>query len=285
MEWQRSTSACYYTPAQPILSLGWGNMSDTPEQVHNKTAELAGRIHRFQKDLQGVPLALEDLHRIGVAAAEASAIQRDAQTRLAQLKQDGKPTDPDPTIQDHYKRMEAHYEQTRDLYLEARRNAGLTQATAEQLQIERDAFIKARDFHRQQAWVLLALVGAIGVAAIWIIVRYFLGEQKIQSEWLAIAGRTALLVGLGWLLKFMGGLHSRHAQQAVVYQDRLGGLDAFEILLKYGDAQTKAKAQGALIESYLGMADNAFALPVRPEDPKVDLEALEKMSRILSASK
>lgn len=112
-------------------------------------------------------------------------------------------------------------------------------------QIEQDVkdFDDANTYHLNQAsWTLRALI-AFAVISALITVLVFLWlpgggsnptgtAAMVERGLLTGIGRVALLLFLGWTIRYLGGLHKSHAEQAVLYRDRKAALGVAKILLQ-----------------------------------------------------
>jgi hypothetical protein len=160
--------------------------------------------------------------------------------------------------------------QVNDLHLEAIQNTSLARAGEQVVSVNREEFARGRDYHRRHAlglligMVLLAGAGAAGV--IWLFGAWPAPGASASADhteaWihlgLVLGGRFSVLVGLGWLLVFVGRMHSRHAQQAVSYQERLAGLDAAKMVIHHGTGKVREHLLLHLTSTYLSMEGNAF---------------------------
>ncbi|WP_437709702.1 hypothetical protein WMF45_34635 [Sorangium sp. So ce448] len=159
------------------------------------------------------------------------------------------------------------------LHKEATAGRSLAEAGVATVEVNRGEFEKAREYHRGQAgWaiVVLALGTAYaGLVVIWIFgdVAHLSGQQfdsgvgTIASLALLLSGRFSVLLGIGYLLVFAGKLHSRHSQQAVLYQDRLAGLDAAKMIIHYGSTSVREEILKRMTTTYLSLDTNAFQPP------------------------
>lgn len=167
----------------------------------------------------------------------------------------------------------------RTLYQEAISSQSLAVAGAATIDVNRDEFKQGRDYHRNQAIWMLILLGLATAAASTAVYFLFVefpthlpvnGEHPVPTSdasrlWLEgallLGGRFSVLLGIGWLLVYIGTMHARHAQQAIWYQDRLAGLDAAKMVLHYGSLPARENLLNQLVTTYLSAETNAFRDP------------------------
>ena len=189
------------------------------------------------------------------------------------------------------------------LYKEAIAGRSLAEAGVATVEVNRTEFESARNYHRQQARRLYwaTLIGAgLFLCAVWIVfgnhaTPAWLGDlvknappepapsTENASEsvpvwilaFLLFGGRLSVLLGAGWLVVFFGRLHSRHAQQAISYQDRVAGLDAAKMIIHYGSPAGREETLRRMVSTYLALDDNAFK-----DEEKATNDPVQEVSRV-----
>lgn len=185
--------------------------------------------------------------------------------------------------------------------LEARIKQNLiTDSAKEIVKIDKTALESARDYHRQLAQYLLytlLFVSGIGVLIVSSIfgmcsampiaipdTSNLHGETLIFETILFTGGRISLILLIGWAIRFIGNLHSHHAAQSVIYQDRLSGLMAASILLDQCGPDERNQMLSQMTDTYLGLKHNAF-IEQKKIDSKENQKAVRLALKILSEVK
>lgn len=137
------------------------------------------------------------------------------------------------------------------------------------------SFETAEAFHRSQArrlfWTMIAVGGGICV----LIYGLFIARPPmapaptpgisqsvvvIEHVVLVATGRVALLVMFGFALKYLAALHRTHAEQSVIYRDRLAALGIAANLLKATpELNQRRELLKSLANVYLDFDESAFA--------------------------
>lgn len=155
-------------------------------------------------------------------------------------------------------------------------------------------FSDAQSFHRRQAGLMLWVLSAVGLAAVVAIyVLFFINGrpqdsgasagplvlgatrevvqnpvpaapnmvQTIEHIVVIATGRLAILLLIGWAFKYAGDLHRTHAEQSVMYQDRLAALGVAQNMLNATDVpEERHKVLSTLATGYLDFEQSAFRL-------------------------
>lgn len=151
----------------------------------------------------------------------------------------------------------------------------------QQVSTDVEQFERARDYHRKRSDMYLALLLVVAAGGCWVVYSLFFGQNGVGATgWLGaavlIGGRVALLLLVGWLIKFLGELQSRHAQQAVTYQDRVAGLGAARVIIEQGLRESREGVLRAMTASYLSLDANAF----RPSQPTTDDLTVRQLNKL-----
>jgi hypothetical protein len=153
-------------------------------------------------------------------------------------------------------------------------------------------FKNALKYHKAQSIIHLILLFAVTITAVCLVYTLFgfhnsLFAPEIKALLqtdntykatlimilIQLGGKLTLIFAFGWLIQFLGGLHSKHSQQAVIYQDRLAGLTTAELIITAGRTSTREQILKEMAETYLSDKENAF----KPkEKPKPDDTASKK---------
>lgn len=267
------------------------------EQVKRQVAEHRTAVERNPSDntIRATLNALEkqftelteNLGAHNAALQKADSSLAELKTRRANQERDFEKfaTTPLPEFDLARQKVDQLLEDARRLYDEATRNRSLA-AAGETVATNTAQFKSALAHHQGQARNLfwLTLASAIAFAAFIAIVFLHAptGEMTAASDgkidWphalVVLGGRLSIVIGGGWLVTFIGRLHSRHSQQSVSYQDRLAGMDVIGLLLQHGTQETRDAMMKRITEFYLSQDDNAFRdLPTR-EPSLRDVERL-----------
>lgn len=136
------------------------------------------------------------------------------------------------------------------------------------------SFLRAEEHHRKEASRLLYFMGAIVVLSGFAILRAFSvdgGPSQAPSGngWerlvFVFGGRIALLLLVAWTIRFVGGLHRAHSEQAVIYQDRQAALGIVQSMINTSsDAEYRREVLKILAEGYLNFELSAFRIGASP---------------------
>jgi hypothetical protein len=83
----------------------------------------------------------------------------------------------------------------------------------------------------------------------------------IEKLVLLATGRLAILFLAAWAFKYSGDLHRAHAEQSVIYGDRLAALGVAQNMLNATDSiEQKREVLKLLAEGYLNFEQSAFRI-------------------------
>lgn len=176
----------------------------------------------------------------------------------------------------------------------------ITDSAKEIVSIDKAALESARDYHRNLALYLLFVLLGVSLIGVTIVSSIFgmcsliptaipdtsniHGETLLFEAILFTGGRVSLILLIGWAIRFIGNLHSHHAAQSVIYQDRLSGLMAASILLNQCGPDERNEMLSQMTDTYLGLKHNAF-IEQRRIDSKENQKAVRLALKILSEVK
>jgi hypothetical protein len=162
------------------------------------------------------------------------------------------------------------YEQVSDFYGEVISESQQMQEVRKRFDVDKEEFVAAREFHRNQAKIFLNLLLVIIALSLPLVLFMFDLLPFLPANWrpdaasdlstytLRIGGRISVLLALGWLIRFVGLLHSNHSEQQVAYQDRIAGLSTSEMIVSSGRPSIREKILLEMSETYLSLRHNAF---------------------------
>lgn len=282
------------------------------ERANHKRAEEGRKRHEFQwrrqslsdgQDAAGLSPELREKLAAELRALEANALSCVSAERAAEaeyehytgLDQEYR-AKRDLDLEAHLAALMGLVEKARRLHEEATRGDSLAEKGQERIEARRTEFEDALRYHREQARLLLWFAGVATVlallAAAWLFGLFGAAVVAPRSggpelaDWVHLGGRLSLVFGAGAAVNFLGILHSRHAQQAVWYQDRLAGLDLAVMLLHYGTSGTREEILRQMTKTYLECSKNAFVKPVQGTGfSRRDVRfALKAMKQLISAT-
>lgn len=169
------------------------------------------------------------------------------------------------------------------------------------VEFDKSELIRARDYHRILSYAMLGFLGiALIFSFIIIFYIYGLGPVTLESIFNAVntnenkdivyvltrlTGKISILIGIAWVIKYLGNLHSNHSQQYIAYQDRLSGLNTAEFILNSGKSTVREKVILQLADTYLSLKENAFKVikkeKAEHESNKVTIRDLKYFTKIL----
>lgn len=250
-------------------------------------------------NVTGISLDLMD--RLELIRFEINKVQQEKNkiwtqiTQTNQVNQVGTLFDQiDEQINGLYENVNALYEESLDEQYQTKRIRVVSE-------IDKSEFEKARNFHRSQANKILILLGFILVFSLFIILYIFnyikwlpINNIVIQNNIpnnsdlyhyiVQFGGKISILFGLGWLMKFLGSLHSSHAEQAVSYQDRLAGISVSELIITSGRSTVREKILLEMADTYLTLKQNAFRHEkIETNKEEFEFTYLEKLGNALKS--
>lgn len=176
------------------------------------------------------------------------------------------------------------YVKINQLYRQTEKESGFSTIIKDVFNIEKNDFLAARahhKFHSNLTLILLFLVSLGSGLFIWEafinlkdetdnyenLVKLlpilssqldFLKNIIFTKLLLKITGRFSIVAILTWLIIFIGKLHSKHNKQYILYQDKVSGLNAAEIIITSGGMETREKILLEMTDTYLTLKNNAF---------------------------
>ncbi len=143
--------------------------------------------------------------------------------------------------------------------------------------VDTTEFKSALKYHKTQSFINLALLLLVTVTAVCSVYKLFgfhnplltaeikelLKEDNTYKATvimilIQLGGKLTLIIAFGWLIQFLGGLHSKHSQQAIIYQDRLAGLTTAELIITAGRTSTREQILKEMADTYLSDKENSF---------------------------
>jgi hypothetical protein len=175
---------------------------------------------------------------------------------------------------------------------------GLVVTERAKAQIEQDVkdFDEANKYHVEQAtgslkalvvFAVLSAVATVGVF-LWLPVSGSAASgtaATVEKAVLTGVGRIALLLFLGWTIRYLGGLHRSHSEQAVLYRDRKAALGVAKILLQSSErVEHKQEVLQTMTRTYIDFERNAFRA-VAPQASRSDDVSLDKLKQLVEAAR
>jgi hypothetical protein len=172
--------------------------------------------------------------------------------------------------------------------------------------VDTTEFKNALKYHKRQSIIHLVLLLVVTITAVCMIYKLFgfhnslfTSEIKelLQTEntykatlimiLIQLGGKLTLIFAFGWLIQFLGGLHSKHSQQAVIYQDRLAGLTTAELIITAGRTSTREQILKEMANTYLSDKENAFKPKEKPktEEPTTKKDLLTFLKATIESLK
>lgn len=171
-------------------------------------------------------------------------------------------------------------------------NAELVQKATVEFEAKSEDFSLAEKHHQSQAlYLLLLMIGVIVLAAVavYVLFIYLAAAPGNVERIVALAtGRVAILVFLGFALKYLADLHRAHSEQAVIYCDRKAALSVAKVLLNAtSELEQKRAILRTLSDIYLNFEDSAFvARRPKAREPDADIDAqIRRMKDTVEALK
>ncbi|WP_437763728.1 hypothetical protein WMF27_39375 [Sorangium sp. So ce281] len=153
-------------------------------------------------------------------------------------------------------------------------NAALVQEAKAGFATNAKSFKAAESFHRSQArrlfWAMLLVAASTCILIYYLFVSATPTNPKpepgvpqalliIEHIVLIATGRVALLIVAGYALKYLATLHKMHAEQSVIYRDRLAALGIAENLLNATpEIEQRRDMLKSLANVYLSFDESAF---------------------------
>lgn len=141
------------------------------------------------------------------------------------------------------------------------------------VELDKSEFEKAKKYHRNLSFVSLGILIGIIILSYFGVKELYIDSienlkfedvKNIEERYLffyvfsKLTGKISILIGLAWLIKFLGQLHNKHSHQFVIYQDRLSGLNTAQFILSSGNSEVREKVIYQMVETYLSLHENAF---------------------------
>jgi hypothetical protein len=278
-------------------------MSSAPTKLTNN--ELNNRYVRRYQLFRGIVDGLmkqpgvsrEVLEYAETLSAESVPNHNGYSRTWSQISKGNRQSATDGALEEFIEPMDLLYDKAVDLKRQAQQEQAITAEAVELASDDTDAFREARDFHRERStWLLWGTIVtsmlSVGLVA-WMF--GFLGadgslfdERAFSSEsWPSLlaflVGRAALLGILGWIMGHMARMQRAHASQAVLYQDRLSGLRAADLILRRGALEDRRAVVERLAESYLNLETNSFRQqPPTRAPPSVNVDDVERFAAAMS---
>ncbi len=171
-------------------------------------------------------------------------------------------------------------------------NVELAQKVTAELDNKIEIFSKAETHHESQARKLFwAMIGVIVLAAsaVYILFIYLTAAADSIERIVALTtGRIAILVFLGFALKYLAGLHRAHSEQAIIHRDRQAALSVAKVLLNATpELEQKRTILKTLADIYLKFEDSAFVTRrSKAQDSNADIDAqIKRMKDVFEGMK
>lgn len=176
----------------------------------------------------------------------------------------------------------------------------LDQRAAFAFEAKEAEFDEAAQSHRRQAnLTLVALLFLVAGASYLIYLTFtpaeppdFQSVVRLQSEQSAAAmmehiilvgvGRLSTLLLFAWGLKYVGGLHRSHSEQAILYRDRKAALVVAANLLRASlGLEQKQQLLQNLARGYLDFEQNAFHVKNNPQPDSAVFKQLREAVEVV----
>lgn len=180
------------------------------------------------------------------------------------------------------------FENVADLNREATSQNTVSSRLKSIFSVDKTEFEKSLTYHKTQTiinLILLVLTVIVSLCVVFSLFKFdgnlFTNEVKelLKTDnsyktglilvLMQFGGKVAIIFALGWLIKFLGDLTSKHSRQTIIYQDRLSGLNTAELIITAGRSTTREQILKQMAETYLNDKENAFKI----ELPQIDKEA------------
>lgn len=197
---------------------------------------------------------------------------------------------PNPAVDAYRAPAEELVNAAKDLFDEVTAGESLKAAGIEATKIEKKEFTDARNHHRDQqryfayALALVALIGAglLGVSA-WHLPTVVEGQDRWMPLLLHLGSRLSALVAIGWLASFLGRMQSRHAHQAVLYQNKLVAVDTADYIIRVASGPTRERLLADMVTALLSNERSAFVSDPVPRG-RIPFDELRKTVDTFSAA-
>ena len=259
------------------------NQTNRVTQLRQQEKSLRDQLAAFQGQAAQSPYA-QQLQQISaqVEVAERDRKQSDETVeRLEAALQ--KPNDEfDHCIAE----LDALLREANALFAEA---SGRESASAawQRVQPSRVELTEGRDYHRELGkWTLLTLsmlTVVVVVLLIWTASSFDARSRSLEELIVFLTVRSLSIALLTGLIVFVAKLHSRHARQAVIYQEKLVGFDAVEMVVTSANTETIRAVVHQMARTYLRANADAFRGAERDADRSVG--ALLRLAKKLAKAR
>jgi len=200
---------------------------------------------------------------LGTQASQAESTAKAAEDEVASLLRDQEKalSAPNDTLDALAKELESLHRQSNDL-LEEVNGREKAWGAWQGVEPRRDELRDGVKFHRGEAtWqrrTMLILAFAVGVLLIETSHDFNASTTSAILVGLFIGVRATCAAVLTGLIVFSGKLHTRHSRQAVIYQEKLVGLDVVQMVVVNSNAETVRGIVQRLARTYLRAPADAF---------------------------
>lgn len=279
------------------------SLNDLTEMTYSDQQEAYSRRQsNVNKTLSGL------LNRPGLTPEhflEAEALQRrlnsiqggfaSAWSQITSSKQQG---NRGALLESSFRAMDELFSEVQLLHRRVNLGESVSEEGKELTAEDEKAFQEARDYHRSRGNLILMVLGVMLVASFAYLAFVFGLHQAVSEsgeyqgvegavDWtrlvLAVGGRLSLLFFLAWAMKHLARLQAGHASQAVMYQDRLSGLRAADLILRRGSLEARQGVIERMAKSYLDVDSNAFRQIQSEKDAgQVSMDDAERIVKLLT---
>jgi hypothetical protein len=278
--------------------------NDQAKKIYTRINNKTNNIHSIIGKIFAEPgISIDTINEVSNLQEEVQNISTQINSiwsRISSSNAVNSPTSEFDLLEDEIDRVK---KEINDLYEVSKNENEVSKQIRKLVEFDKSELIKARDFHRKLSYFMLGLLGLTLIFSFGII--YFIyGIGPITLESLAnafdqnenrdlvyiltrLTGKISILIGIAWLIKYLGNLHSNHSQQYIAYQDRLSGLNTAEFILNSGKSSVREKVILQLADTYLSLKENAFKVikeeNIEVQSNKISVRDLKYFAKVIGS--
>ncbi|MFA9214255.1 MAG: hypothetical protein ACEQSR_10480 [Candidatus Methylacidiphilales bacterium] len=194
------------------------------------------------------------------------------------------------------------FDKISDLYREATTQNIVSNRVSSLTKNDSSEFKASLQYHKKQSLMFLWVLGLLTLISILVVFCIFTFDNNklfpknftdlIKDDdsyktliillLIQLGGKITIIFGLGWLIKFVGTLHSKHSQQAIIYQDRIAGLSTAELIITSSRTSIRDLVLKQMSETYLSDKENSFK--TAQENKKENTFAIKELINLLKSN-
>ncbi|TGM26220.1 hypothetical protein EHQ71_18095 [Leptospira levettii] len=252
------------------------------QEIYSRITNKVNNIHQIIGRIFAEPgISIDTINEVSVIQSEINSLSQELHNIWNQIHQKNLQDKKSNEFSEIESRIDTLKTEIDEKYKVSITEREETKQIRRIVELDKSEFEKAKKYHRNLSFVSLGILigililGYFGVKELYIDSienLKFEDVKNIEEKYLfsyifsKLTGKISILIGLAWLIKFLGQLHNKHSHQFVIYQDRLSGLNTAQFILSSGNSEVRERVIYQMVETYLSLHENAFKAQINPKN-------------------